>query len=406
VPIRHLRRVAVLAVFGCLAVALSPGLAAAVPTRVPVAKQCDGKAFTNQLDSTPWALQRLQPRAAWPISRGRGITVAVVDSGVSPNHPVLRDRVLKGVDLIPGAGGTGDCDIDGHGTLVAGIIAGRYGVNPYFYGIAPEAKILPIRVLPDSRQSTDKDLPERIAQAINMAVAEHVDVINLSLTTEDNPHVRQAIDAADAQNIVVVAAAGNKGQGSFPALASHVIAVGGIDSKGEHVADSNTGPPVAPGVPNIDIGAPGDQIVGPAARGGGYVVDRGSSFAAAYVSGVAALIRGYDHTLRPSDVERRMELTADIPAGGRDNAVGYGMVNPYRALTALLYRRNDVAPVATGRLPRAVEAEDPLAGVKVTAGWVVTAGVVLATALFLGNLVLTRGRARRWRPGDPGGGPL
>jgi type VII secretion-associated serine protease mycosin len=379
---------------------LGPGVAAAAPSQPPTAKQCGGKAFTDQLSEPPWALRRLAPTAAWPISRGQGVTVAVLDSGVSSSHPVLQDRVLKGVDLVPGAGGGGgDCDIDGHGTLVAGIIAGRDGVGP-FYGVAPDAKILPIRVVPDSRQSNDKDLPERIAQAITLATNAHVDVVNLSLTTTDNAHVRNAIDAANAANIVVVAAAGNHGQSTFPALASHVIAVGGIDQQGAHVADANVGPSTAPGAPNIDLAGPGDKIVGPAAHGGGYVVDRGTSFAAAYVSGVAALIRAEEPGLNPADVQRRMELTADIPAGGPNNEVGYGMVNPYRALTTLLTRRhNDVTPPPSGQLPQVATAVDPLAEVKATAGWVVAGGVVLAAGLFLGNLVLPRGRARGWRPG-------
>jgi membrane-anchored mycosin MYCP len=391
VPIRP-RRAAAAAVFATLALAVGPGVAAAAPPRPPAAKQCEGRTFDNRLTETPWALQRLQPRSAWPISRGEGITVAVIDSGVSADHPVLRDRVARGIDLIPGAGGGGDCDTDGHGTLVAGIIAGRDGIGP-FYGVAPDAKILPVRVVPAGGESGDKELPERIAQGISYAVAAHVDVINLSLTTIDNAHVRQAINAADAAGIVVVAAAGNRPQGMFPALAEHVIAVGGIDQKGAHVADSNVGPSLAPGRPNVDLAGPGDNVIGPAAHGGGYVVDRGTSFAAAYVSGVAALIRAEDHSLKPAEVLRRMQLTADIPAGGPDNEVGYGMVNPYRALTTLLdARHDDSVPPPAGSLPVARAAVDPLAGVKVIAGWVVSGGVVLATGLFLG-------RSRGWRPG-------
>jgi type VII secretion-associated serine protease mycosin len=408
VPFRQLqfRRVAVTAALGCLLVALTPDLAGAVGPRLPAAKgPCDGQATIPQISGTPWPLQRLQPMAAWPLSRGRGVTVAVIDSGVFPNHPMLQGRVLPGTDMIPGNGGGGDCDKDGHGTLVAGVIAGRSDQSsPGVYGVAPDARILPIRVLPDHKRSDAQDLPERIAQAIDYAVAQHVDVINLSLTTTPIEHLIQAINNADAQNIVVVAAAGNTGQTPFPALANHVIAVGGIGQNGQHASDSLTGDPKPePGKPNIDLGGP-DLGVGPAPRSTGYVSDRGSSFAAAYVSGVAALIRAYDPKLKPAEVERRMELTADIPPGGRNNEVGYGMVNPYRALTTVLYKRNDVVPAATGTLPRAVAATDPLASVKVTAGWMVAAGVLLATALFLGSLVINRGRSRRWRPADPRAG--
>ncbi len=390
-PLRHAAGAAVLA---CLAVALSPAAAAGQPT-VPAQKNCAGPSYGDRLATRPWALSRIGPKAAWPLSRGQGVTVAVIDSGVSRDHSLLGgpDKVLDGRDLVEDGAGT--CDTDGHGTMVAGIIAAaESNDSPYFYGVAPDARILPIRVLPDSKQSTDPALPGRIAQAVNLAVSLHADIINLSLTTAPDQRVTQALQAAYDHNVVVVAAAGNQGQTTFPAFADHVIAVGGVDRNGQQVQTSNSGP-------GLDLAAPGTEIVGPAPRGNGFAAEPagGTSFAAAYVSGVAALIRAYDRGLSAAEVERRMELTADIPAGGRNNSVGYGVVNPYRALASLLSSRNDAAPRPSGKLPPVVPGVDPLTDVKRIAGWLVAGGVVLSASLYLGLAVLPRARARRWRPG-------
>jgi membrane-anchored mycosin MYCP len=388
----HLATSAVLV--ACLTVGLSPAAAAAAPS--PPA-QC-GPSFSNALPHQPWPLHRLQPGTAWRMSRGQGVTVAVLDSGVSRAHPKLADQVLPGTDFVK-PGGAGDCDDDGHGTLVAGIIAARDSKEAPFYGIAPDARILPVRVLPNSQKSTDPTLPARVSQAIRYAVDAGAKVINMSLVTEGTPEVAAAVAYAVSHDVVIVAAAGNEGgaqqrdQPVYPAAYEGVIGVAGIDQNGKHVATSNVGD-------YVDVAAPGFAIEGPAPRGRGYVLDQqgGTSFAAAYVSGVAALVRSSAPGLSASDVIRRIELTADPPSEGRNDEVGYGVVNPYRAVATLLDPRGNRAPSITGQLPSTGSGVDPLGSVKRIAVWAFVTGLFLATLLLVSRPVVRRGRERGWRP--------
>jgi type VII secretion-associated serine protease mycosin len=387
--------------FACFAIGVSPATAEAAPSPPP---QC-GPSFSDALPRQPWPLQRLQPSAAWPISRGQGVTVAVLDSGVSRAHPKLADQVLPGTDLVQ-PGGAGDCDNDGHGTLVAGIIAGRDTRDAPFYGVAPGARILPVRVLPNSQKSTDQTLPKRIAEAIRYAVGQGAKVINMSLVTDATPEVEDAVAFARSRDVVLVAAAGNDGgaqqrdQPVYPAAYDGVLGVAGIDQAGKHVATSNVGA-------YVDVAAPGYAIEGPAPRGRGYVLDQqgGTSFAAGYVSGVAALIRAYAPTLSASDVMRRIEMTADAPPDGRNNEVGHGVVNPYRAVATLLDPRDSKAAAATGQVPSAGTGADPGISVRRVAAWAFTIGVFLAALLLVSRPVVRRGRERGWRP-TPAGRPL
>ncbi|GIE78124.1 type VII secretion-associated serine protease [Actinoplanes philippinensis] len=352
-----------------------------------------GPTFTDQLTALPWPLQRLDPEAAWPTSRGRGVVVAVIDSGVTRRHPKLSGRVVAGKDFVQ-AGGSGDCDADGHGTLVAGIIAGNDTRDVPFYGIAPDAYIMPVRVLPNSKRSTDPTLPRRIADALVWAVNNGADVVNMSLVTEPTPALESAVKYAVSKNVVVVAAAGNEGaspsagQPVYPAAYPEVIAVAGIDQQGKHVASSNTGE-------YVDIAAPGYAIEGPAPQGGGYAIDQegGTSFAAAYVSGVAALIREHSPSLSPSDIRRRLQLTADAPAGDRDDQVGFGVVNPYRAVATILESENKRDDTTAGQVPAALPPDARLDTVRAIGGWVFGGGLLIAVLLLVAGPI--RRRARR-----------
>ncbi|SCL44562.1 type VII secretion-associated serine protease mycosin [Micromonospora eburnea] len=344
----------------------------------------------------PWALDRLDPSGAWRITRGAGITVAVIDSGVSPDHPLLRGRVLDGTDFNNLAKLKGQCDLAGHGTLVAGIIAGRDDTGTPYSGIAPEAKILPIRVLADGKRSMDKSIPAQIGHAIDWAVNHGADVINLSLVTLDDPALKKAVDRALDKGVIVVAAAGNRQENEqepseYPAAYPGVIAVAGIDDKGEHVGTSVTGD-------YVDIAAPGLNIIGPAPQGSGYLAEPqgGTSFAAAYVSGVAALVRAAHPKITPKEVALRLTQTADNPPDGHNAEVGYGMVDPYRAVTSLLGTRSD-PPL--GAMPEPVPPADPLAWQRVVAAWAAVVGAAAAGVLLALRPILALGRRRGWRPG-------
>lgn len=384
----------------------APALAAPSKHTDTLAKSesCDvysGSTFTDPLKETPWPLRRLQPERAWPLSRGQGIKVAVVDSGVANTPEVLKDAVYEGgKDYL--ASGNGTCDQYGHGTLVAAIIAGRDGSGSPFHGVAPGAEILPYRVLRDNQRDNSENTPSAIADAIRKATDAGAKVINLSLTTQPTDALKKAVKYAQERDVLLVAAAGNEGgtdaEGSaeYPAAMPGVLAVGGINEKGGHVGSSNT-------ASYLEVAAPGDKIEGPAPAGGGYLQfpEGGTSFAAPYVSGVAALIRAYHPDLTAYQVRERIIKTADHPPQGWNETVGYGVVDPYRALTAVLRDDAGPAPDATGNneMTDPQQLADPLRTVKIAAG--VTAVVLLAVAflVFVGARVVPRGRRREWRSG-------
>jgi type VII secretion-associated serine protease mycosin len=273
-----------------------------------------------------WYLSYLHIREAHRITQGEGVTVAVIDSGVYPGHPDLAGSVLPGVDLIdPPDSPDGRLDPIGHGTQMAGVIA----AHGRTVGIAPKAKILPIRAADGVDQL-------RIAQALDFAVAHGASVINMSVGTPvDDLHTRAAVDRALASNVVLVAAVGNRPEDDairYPAAYPGVVAVAGTDREGYLAAFSVPGPQVAIAAPAVDIYSLTVHGNRPS-----YEFREGTSEAAAIVAGVAALVRSRFPNLSAADVVHRLTATADdVAPPGRDNATGYGIVDPVRALDAVL----------------------------------------------------------------------
>jgi subtilisin family serine protease len=201
---------------------------------------------------------------------------------------------------------------------------------------------------------------------------------------------------AHRHGAVLVAATGNGGRRAetYPAAYPEVIAVAGTaDARDAPDPQSNTGD-------YVDLAAPSLNIVGPGATGDGFVLwDRGgTSFAAPFVAGAAALVRSYRPDLSADEVARRLEASADHPADGRDARVGYGVVNPYRAVTTVLGTPGS-APAAPGALPAATHRGAAADGTRTT--FLVAAGGVLAAVLLLlvAVAVVPRGIRRGWRPG-------
>ncbi|MET8525395.1 type VII secretion-associated serine protease mycosin [Micromonospora sp. NPDC005172] len=381
---------------GTLAALLGAALAVAPSTPAAAAAPVCGPPGEDGLAEMPWALRRIDPASAWPLSRGAGVTVAVIDSGVSAIHPVLKTRVLPGRDFNNLPANRGQCDLVGHGTMVAGIIAGQDGTGAPFSGIAPAARILPIRVLPDAKGTNDEALPGQIAAAIDWAVDNGADVINLSLVTLPRPELAQAVERALTKRVVLVAAAGNRQETqedkpAYPAAYPGVIAVAGVDEQGGHVGTSVSGS-------YVDVAAPGLNIIGPAPGGSGYRAEPtgGTSFAAAYVSGVAALVRAAYPDLTPQQVADRLERTADNPPQGHNAEVGYGVVNPYRAVSSLLGTRPN-PPV--GALAAPAPEADPLSWQRTAAVWAAVVGALLTVLLLITRPIVARGRRRGWRTG-------
>ncbi|MFG1828360.1 S8 family serine peptidase [Micromonospora chersina] len=273
-----------------------------------------------------WHLGYLKLSAAHAITEGAGVVVAVPDSGVDP-HPDLRNNLLSGVDVIPGGVGDGRRDQDGHGTGMAGLIAAHgHGSQDGALGIAPKAKILPIYASPPHRDGSS----EALAESVEIAVSRHVDVISISAAGGADARLQRAIRVALQSNIIVVAGAGNATRSSlvgYPASEPGVIAVGGVDRRGNHAAVSVTGPEIDVVAPAVDIYSTGIN--------GGYRVGTGTSDATAIVAGAAALIRSKYPDLPAQEVAHRLTATAiDKGPPGHDDEYGYGVIDLVAALTA------------------------------------------------------------------------
>ncbi|WP_332643932.1 S8 family serine peptidase [Aeromicrobium sp.] len=285
-----------------------------------------------------WALDLFNAERRWKTSKGTGVVVAVVDTGVSGAHQDLKYRVLVGRDFIDP--GTSAKDENGHGTHVAGIIAANAYNRLGIAGLAYRAKILPVRVL-DERGEGDN---AGVANGIIWAAQKGAKVINLSLgSTHNDSAIKAAVAYAQSRNIVVIAAAGNAGCGllgaptAYPAAYPGVLGVGAISSNRVVASYSSCGS-------WVDVVAPGSSIVSTGlmapdpslgcAAGKRYCTLSGTSMATPYASATAALeIARLGGRFSQSSIVSRLQSTAtDLGRTGRDNDYGYGLISPYRML--------------------------------------------------------------------------
>jgi type VII secretion-associated serine protease mycosin len=279
-----------------------------------------------------WHVQALNLAGAWTYADGNGVTVAVLDSGVDAHHDDLEGQVLPGLDLVE-KDGDGDSDPVGHGTTVSAIIAGRSDDSAGVVGIAPKAKILPVRVL-DAENRYDDALV--VAKGVRWAVDQGAKVLNLSLGgSGSSAALAAALDYAFAKDVVVIACTGNATASTtsgsdgvwYPAREPGVVAVSGVERNGNELWSGSIS-----GKETV-ITAPATQLVG--ARPDGYWKVQGTSFAAPMVAGTAALIRSRWPDMAAGEVINRLIRTAqDRGAPGRDPEFGFGMVDPVAALTA------------------------------------------------------------------------
>lgn len=274
-----------------------------------------------------WPLQRLDAAEAWRLSQGAGVTVAVLDSGVDADHPDLAGRVLPGADFVAGRG-DGRRDLDTarkHGTAMAAMIAGDASDRAGTAGLAPAARILPIRV-----HDAQRPVPsEAMARAIRYAVDHGAGVINISLAgPAPLPGEEDAVRYAQQRNVLVVAGAGNSGSAGnprlYPAAYPGVLAVAAVDARDRPWPHSQRGPQIVLAAPGVRVGSPGPE---------GYGLASGTSDASAYVSASAALVRSRFPRLTAAQVAHRLTRTA-TGAGRWDGRVGYGVVQPVAALDA------------------------------------------------------------------------
>jgi subtilisin family serine protease len=268
-----------------------------------------------------YALPKMHIPAAQAMGRGRGAIVAVIDSGVDAKHSSLKNAHLTLDDVVTG----GVAGPDMHGTAIAGIIA----ASGDMVGIAPEAKIVAVRAFASERPGM---LPQTsattLAKAIHLAYERGARIFNMSFAGESNPLVIDMIDAVYAQGAVFVAAAGNEGPNAppaYPAAHDKVIAITATDEADEIYDHANRGRYVLAAAPGVNILAP--------VAGQGFDYLSGTSFAAAHVTGVIALMMERNPRLTAQDVRRILvDAAHDLGETGQDSEFGAGLTDAYGSL--------------------------------------------------------------------------
>ena len=327
--------------------------------RVSMAQRVHTTASNDTYRRQQWALDALRAESVWAFSKGgtakqskktratKRVTVAVVDTGVATDHPDLAGNIVAGYDVIDPK--TAPYDENGHGTHVAGIIAAVANNKRGVAGLAPQAAIMPVRVLDRSGSGATDD----VARGVTWAADRGAKVINLSLSgSQSDAALQQAVAYAQKKGAVVVAAAGNEGTRTqcallilncgpavqYPAAYPGVIGVGSIDSSRGRSSFSSVGS-------WVDVAAPGGSILSTVPRtnriGCGtstYCTISGTSMAAPYVSATAALARA-NPSWTASRTAAYIESSAtDLGPKGRDTQFGAGLVNPYAVAKAAVGR--------------------------------------------------------------------
>ncbi|MGJ0154904.1 type VII secretion-associated serine protease mycosin [Streptomyces sp. CH8.1] len=287
-------------------------------------------AHADTIRSQQWHLDAMKADEIWKISTGKGVTIAVIDSGVN-RIPELEGQVLPGKDFEPDSvEGDERTDVSSHGTTMAAVMAGS-GKHPSgdgSFGLAPGAKILPIRVPHETNRAT----PSWVA-AIRYAADSDAKIINMSLaldgTANDDEPRREAVNYALSKGKLVFAGTGNYGKRDlfYPAATPGVVGVGAVDASGEPTKESQYGP-------QVDMAAPGIDIVTACAGKTGLCKSSGTSDASALASASAALLWSAHPDWTNNQVLRVLLNNAGKPVDGsqRNDFVGYGTVRPRVAL--------------------------------------------------------------------------
>ena len=353
--------------------------------------------------------------AAWPVTRGSGVTVAVLDTGVDASVPDLAGSVTVGPDETAGTDPSGYQPPHLHGTYIASLIAGHgsgAGRRSGIIGIAPAARILSVRVILDNSEpgfgafANESASDNAVGAGIRYAVQHGARVINMSLgSIAPTKNLRAALAYAAARGVVLVAAAGNDGAPqsgytpySYPAAIPGVIAVAAVGANGTRASFSEDNSSVV-------LSAPGVGVIG-AGPGGSYLEADGTSPASAIVAGVATLIRAKYPRLTPFQVEQALiSSTTRRPPGGYRPATGFGEVNAPAALAAA--GRLAAAPAqaaapglaASARFarPGPIQVVHP-DGLRVAIYLVTAAVLALAFLVFIAGLALHSRRRPRTRP--------
>lgn len=354
-------------------------------------------AYADTVRDGQWHLGYLRVADAHAQSQGDGVTVAVLDSGVDPNHPDLAGSVLPGVSAI----GTTDAvrsDPDGRGTALAGLIAGHghgAGGTEGVLGLAPKAKILPVVVAGGSTNVIGEEAA-RVARGIRLALERGATVICVGRGVPDSPLLHDAVDAALRADAVIVATDGNRpGEqiDPYPAAYQGVVAAVPL-TRAETVTVSS------PSGRALGLAVPGEDVL-TTNTGGGYRIDAGNA-SAGLLAGAAALVRAAYPKLKADEVVHRLTMTAvDAGTPGRDETYGYGRLDLVAALTRPVPPLHPSpaqaapAPAAASGAPGAVN--PPSRHPRGVLGWL----VVIPLLAVLGGLAWYAIEAERTLPAQP-----
>ncbi len=272
-------------------------------------------------DPAQYALTKLRLPEAHVLAHGANVMIAVIDSGIDAKHPELANSIADNFDALGSAEGP-----HVHGTGVAGVIV----AHARLMGSAPEARIIAIRAFGGTTGGAESS-SYIILRSLNYAAEHGAQILNMSFAGPKDAVIERAIAATAARGLVLVAAAGNAGAKSpplYPAANPNVIAVSATDRQDKLFTAANRGNYIALAAPGVDIFLP--------APDGKYQMTSGTSFSAAYVSGVAALLLERNYALKPEALRMTLAKTArDLGSPGRDDLFGDGEPDAFAAVMAV-----------------------------------------------------------------------
>lgn len=408
--------VVVLAVLGAAGMgSIEPAVAVEVPSpSIDAGQQCTPgeRVFVS---GTSYLVDRLGLEQAWMLSRGQGVTVAVVDSGVEAGNAHLAGALVPGVSTFGNGSAPADDDMFGHGTAIAGLIAARQVEGSGVVGVAPEAMIMPVRAFEsapeDGQSSRDVVGPSAasVASGIRWAADNGAQIINVSLSDDQSAELyADAVSYAHARGSLVIASAGNRNTANsdgpdptnfYPGELDGALAVSAVLQDGTWSAESwYEGE-------HVDIAAPGQSMPSAYISGGDCVFNgdsASSSYATAVVAGAAALVAARYPDESPDQWAFRLTQSAmRVSPAERSGTVGWGEVRPVAALSLVddgslpgppspLFPAPE--PEVTDEGPISLEpAVDPLDPARAIVGW----GLGAAATISSIALLIARGRSRR-----------
>ncbi|MEQ4716906.1 S8 family serine peptidase [Nonomuraea sp. B19D2] len=364
-----------------------------------------GPAAEPVREQQQWVLDALNVEQAWSVTKGEGVTVAVIDSSVDGQVKELKGRVSAGPDMTGAV--TRQMPPGRHGTAMAGLIAGS-GEDDGLVGVAPKANILSLPMVTDDdpevgvppAQDDEQVSESPLARALRYAANHGAKVVSMSIGSYGPLRSeREAVSYALGKGVVLVAAVGNDGMTnyakqngtsywSFPAGYPGVIGVAATDKQGKRATFSSDNLSVLVAAPGVGV-----PVV---KRKSGYELSEGTSSAAALVAGVAALIKSRYPDLPPEQVAQALASSArGRPAAGYDDQTGYGVVDAAAALNAAERLTGEQRSVVPGKEHFGQGEDSPVPtrpGPDPLRLWLYGGGVLVALVMFCGAIIVLNQR--------------